>query len=60
MLSLDICRQFFGRMKWDAFSQTEGTLEVRTARSRQSLSYPLRLPDSVQADALRLLDVSAR
>jgi putative transposase len=31
---------------------------VRTARSQQSLSYPLRLPDDLQADALRLLDVS--
>ncbi len=31
---------------------------MRTARSQQSLSYPLRLPDSLQADALRLLDVS--
>jgi len=31
---------------------------VRTARSQQSLSYPLRLPDEAQADALRLLDVS--
>jgi putative transposase len=31
---------------------------VRTSRDQQSLSYPLRLPDSVQADALRLLDVS--
>jgi putative transposase len=31
---------------------------VRTGRDQQSLSYPLRLPDEVQADALRLLDVS--
>jgi putative transposase len=31
---------------------------VRTSRDQQSLSYSLRLPDSVQADALRLLDVS--
>jgi putative transposase len=31
---------------------------VRTSRDQQSLSYPLRLPDWVQADALRLLDVS--
>jgi putative transposase len=31
---------------------------VRASRDQQSLSYPLRLPDSVQADALRLLDVS--
>jgi hypothetical protein len=31
---------------------------VRTSRDQQSLSYPLRVPDSVQADALRLLDVS--
>ncbi len=31
---------------------------MRTARSQQSLSYPLRLPDEIQADALRLLDVS--
>jgi putative transposase len=31
---------------------------VRTSRDQQSLSYPLRLPDEIQADALRLLDVS--
>jgi putative transposase len=31
---------------------------VRRSRSTQSLSYPIRLPDVVQADALRLLDVS--
>jgi putative transposase len=31
---------------------------VRTGRAQQSLSYPLRLPDEIQADALRLLDVS--
>jgi len=31
---------------------------VRTSRDQQSLSYPLRLPDEAQADALRLLDVS--
>ncbi|HET8852129.1 MAG TPA: transposase, partial [Ktedonobacteraceae bacterium] len=31
---------------------------MRTSRDQQSLSFPLRLPDSVQADALRLLDVS--
>jgi putative transposase len=31
---------------------------VRTGRDQQSLSYPLRLPDEVQADALRLLEVS--
>jgi len=31
---------------------------VRTGRDQQSLSYPLRLPDEVQADALRLLNVS--
>jgi putative transposase len=31
---------------------------VRTGRDPQSLSYPLRLPDEIQADALRLLDVS--
>jgi putative transposase len=30
---------------------------VRTSRDQQSLSYPLRLPDEIQADALRLLDV---
>ncbi len=29
-----------------------------TSRDQQSLSYPLRLPDEAQADALRLLDVS--
>ncbi len=31
---------------------------MRTGRDQQSLSYPLRLPDTVQAHALRLLDVS--
>ena len=31
---------------------------VRTSRATQHLSYPLRLPDEAQADALRLLDVS--
>jgi hypothetical protein len=31
---------------------------VRTSRDQQSLSYPLRLPDEIQADALRLLDLS--
>ncbi len=31
---------------------------MRTGRDQQSLSYPLRLPDAIQADALRLLDRS--
>jgi putative transposase len=31
---------------------------VRPSRDQQSLSYPLRLPDEIQADALRLLDIS--
>jgi putative transposase len=31
---------------------------VRTSSDQQSLSYPLRLPDEAQADALRLLDTS--
>jgi putative transposase len=31
---------------------------VRTSRDQQSLSYPLRLPDEIQAEALRLLDGS--
>jgi putative transposase len=31
---------------------------MRTSRDQQSLSYALRLPDEIQADALRLLDVS--
>jgi putative transposase len=31
---------------------------MRPSRATQSLSYPIRLPDAVQADALRLLDVS--
>jgi putative transposase len=31
---------------------------VRSSRDQQSLSYPLRLPDEIQIDALRLLDVS--
>ena len=31
---------------------------MRTSRDQQSLSYPLRLPDEIQADALRLLEVS--
>jgi len=31
---------------------------VRRDRDQQSLSYPIRLPDAAQADALRLLDAS--
>jgi putative transposase len=31
---------------------------VRAGRDQQSLSYPLRLPDEIQVDALRLLDAS--
>jgi putative transposase len=31
---------------------------VRASGDQQSLSYPLRLPDTVQAEALRLLDAS--
>jgi putative transposase len=31
---------------------------MRGKRASQSLSYPIRLPDVVQADALRLLDLS--
>src|SRR5258707_2775455 len=31
---------------------------MRRKHATQSLSYPIRLPDQVQADALRLLDVS--
>jgi putative transposase len=31
---------------------------MRAKRAPQSLSYPLRLPNDVQEDALRLLDVS--
>jgi len=31
---------------------------VRAIRDQQFLSYPLRLPDEIQADALRLLDTS--
>ena len=31
---------------------------MRASRDQQSLSYPLRLPDMMQTDALRLLDVS--
>lgn len=31
---------------------------MRRSRDQQSLSYPLRLPDEMRADALRLLDVS--
>lgn len=31
---------------------------MRASRDQQSLSYPLRLPDAIQADALRLLEVS--
>ncbi len=37
---------------------TERSFAVRTSRDHQSLSYPLRLPDEIQADALRLLDMS--
>lgn len=31
---------------------------MRRSRDQQALSYPIRLPDEVQANALRLLDVS--
>ncbi len=31
---------------------------MRTSRDQHALSYPFRLPDEAQADALRLLDVS--
>ena len=31
---------------------------MRASRDQQALSYPLRLPDEIQADALRLLDLS--
>ncbi len=31
---------------------------MRASRAQQSLSYPLRLPDEIQADALRLLETS--
>ncbi len=31
---------------------------MRASRDQQSLSYPLRLPDTIQAKALRLLDAS--
>ena len=31
---------------------------MRTSRDQQTLSYPLRLLNEIQADALRLLDVS--
>ncbi len=31
---------------------------MRDSHDQQALSYPLRLPDEIQADALRLLDVS--
>ena len=31
---------------------------MRRKRATQSLSYPIRLPDVVQQEALRLLDVS--
>ena len=37
---------------------TEGTLEMRTGRHQQPLSYDVRLPDEAQADALRLLEAS--
>jgi hypothetical protein len=32
--------------------------QVRSSRGTQSLSYPIRLPDCAQAQALRLLDAS--
>jgi len=48
----------FWAIVWHAFSQTEGTPQVRAGRDQQSLSYPLRLPDEMQADALRLLDTA--
>src|SRR5712692_648028 len=38
--------------------KTERVAGMRGKRATQSLSYPIRLPDWVQADALRLLDVS--
>ena len=49
---------FFWSVVRNAISQTEGPFEVRTGHDQQSLSYPLRLPDEIQADALRLLDAS--
>ena len=36
----------------------ESVSRMRSTPATQSLSYPIRLPDVVQADALRLLDVS--
>jgi putative transposase len=49
---------YFPGLVWDAVPQTEGTLEMRTGRHQQPLSYNVRLPDEAQADALRLLDAS--
>jgi len=40
------------------FQVAFGEGPVRTSPANQTLSYPIRLPDSAQADALRLLDVS--
>ena len=37
---------------------TESLARMRSTRATQSLSYPIRLPDRVQAEALRLLDAS--
>jgi putative transposase len=31
---------------------------MRTGCGQQTLSYPLRLPDEIQSDALRVLEVS--
>jgi putative transposase len=36
----------------------KGIARMRRSHATQSLSYPIRLPDVVQEDALRLLDVS--
>ena len=43
-------------MVW--FAEAERVADMRAKHATQSLSYAIRLPDVVQADALRLLDVS--
>ena len=41
-------------------NQAESVSGMRSTHATQSLSYPIRLPDVLQAEALRLLDVSLK
>jgi hypothetical protein len=59
--SLMMCWHYWRALlaRYKGYAPTQkGTGAVRARRDQQSLSYPLRLPDKMQADALRLLDVS--